>query len=72
MFGTDHILKSMMKRKVPEPAYITGRELTLQESTFRGKIQLGGDQEQGVRAAAALARDVRDFAGSLAKVRRNL
>lgn len=34
-----------------------------------GRIELGGEEEGRVRAAAVLARNVRNFAGSLVKVR---
>lgn len=36
-----------------------------------GKVQLGGEEEKGVRAAAQLAKRILDEAGRLVKVRRN-
>ncbi|TEB32290.1 Creatinase/aminopeptidase [Coprinellus micaceus] len=53
---------------IPRPPYATIGKLTPEEQNFRGKIQLGGEQEQGVREAAALAKKVREYAGSLVKV----
>ncbi|KAJ3509702.1 hypothetical protein NMY22_g16205 [Coprinellus aureogranulatus] len=44
------------------------RKLTPEERDFRGKIQLGGEQERGVREAGRLAKRVREYAGSLVKV----
>lgn len=68
VFGTSHIPRRTVPPHIQRPPYITGRKLTPEESNFRGKIQLGGEQERGVREAAALAKKVREYAGSLVQV----
>ncbi|TEB23750.1 methionyl aminopeptidase [Coprinellus micaceus] len=68
VFGTSHIPRRSVPSHIPRPPYASGRKLTPEEQNFRGKIQLGGEQEQGVREAAALAKKVREYAGSLVKV----
>lgn len=69
IFGTSHIPRRSVPQHIHRPPYVTGRKLTAEESNFRGKIQLGGEQERGVREAAALAKKVRQYAGSLVQVR---
>ncbi|KAF5333551.1 hypothetical protein D9611_002830 [Ephemerocybe angulata] len=68
VFGTAHIPPRRMKSQVEWPPYASGRELSPEELAFRGKIELGGKQEEGVREAAKLAKKVREYAGTLVKV----
>jgi len=78
VFGVSHI---QPRRLVPEhiikPAYalnadgaVPAEDVAPKPRKIAGKIKLGGEEEKRVREAAKLAARVREFAGTLAKVRR--
>jgi methionyl aminopeptidase len=64
-YGVAHITPRSVPKNIPKPSYAGGPP-ALQDAD--GKIQLGGEAERRVRAAATLARDTREFAGTLVKV----
>jgi hypothetical protein len=76
-FGIDHIQPRVVPDHIVKPLYAratssslsspsTGVEHPLQNN---GKIILGGEAEFKIRAAALLAKKVREFAGTQVKVR---
>ncbi|KAJ7146328.1 methionyl aminopeptidase [Mycena epipterygia] len=67
VFGVSHITPRSVPEHIVKPPYAGGSP-DLQD--VDGKIQLGGEPERRVRAAAILARQVREFAGALVKVAR--
>ncbi|KAJ2928348.1 hypothetical protein H1R20_g8763, partial [Candolleomyces eurysporus] len=73
VFGTSHIPQRSVPAHIPRPDYVTvfrsGQPGSSSRPKFNGVIKLGGDEELGVREAAKLAGRVREFAGSLVKVR---
>lgn len=71
VFGTEHISQRIVPSHIPRPAYANrpgGAVSTQTPTKDSGKIRLGSEEEVGLRAAAKLARQVREFASSLAKV----
>jgi methionyl aminopeptidase len=85
IFGTSHIPQRSVPAHIPRPDYITvfradqaagstshSHSHPRPKFKFNGVIELGGDEELGVREAAKLAGRVREYAGSLVKVRRVL
>ncbi|KAJ7665078.1 methionyl aminopeptidase [Mycena polygramma] len=64
IFGVSHIKPRSVPEHILRPHYAGGSP-TVQD--VDGKVQLGGDAETRLRAAAALARKVREFAGTLVK-----
>ncbi|KAF9535155.1 methionyl aminopeptidase [Crepidotus variabilis] len=71
VFGTDHISPRNVPKHIVKPAYANrpGGAVSPQLPTRdSGKILLGTDEEKRLRAAASLAGQVRNFAGSLVKV----
>ncbi|KAJ6541778.1 methionyl aminopeptidase [Mycena capillaripes] len=65
IFGVSHITPRSVPHHILRPEYAGGPP-NLQD--VDGKVQLGGDAERCLRAAATLARNVREFAGTLVKV----
>ncbi|KAJ6520405.1 methionyl aminopeptidase [Mycena sanguinolenta] len=65
VFGVSHITPRSVPRRISRPQYAGGSPTRHED--VDGKVQLGGDAERRLRAAAKLARDVREFAGTLAK-----
>ncbi|KAF8204478.1 methionyl aminopeptidase [Mycena galopus ATCC 62051] len=65
VFGVAHITPRSVPQHISRPAYAGGSSTVPQD--VDGKVQLGGDAERRLRAAAKLARNVRIFAGTLAK-----
>ncbi|KAJ7069055.1 methionyl aminopeptidase, partial [Mycena belliarum] len=65
VFGVSHIIPRPVPQNIPRPSYAGGSQ-TYQD--VDGKVELRGAPERRLRAAAALARDIRDFAGTLVKV----
>ena len=67
VFGVSHV---QPLRPVPShierPCYASVPPT--EEPKGKGKIQLGGEEEAKLRDAASLARNVREFAGTLVKV----
>ncbi|KAG2013085.1 methionyl aminopeptidase [Coprinopsis cinerea AmutBmut pab1-1] len=68
VFGTTHIKPRSVPPHIKRPYYATTP--TGNKPEFRGKIQLGGEEEHRLRESAKLARKVREYAGSLVKVGR--
>ncbi|KAJ7194772.1 methionyl aminopeptidase [Mycena pura] len=64
VFGVGHIAPRSVPNHTPRPQYAGGPTVPQDED---GKVKLGGEAEQRLRAAAALARDVRQFAETLVK-----
>ncbi|KAJ7292720.1 peptidase M24, structural domain-containing protein [Mycena rebaudengoi] len=64
VFGVSHITPRTVPKNIAKPPYAGGSAVP---QDVDGKIQLGGDAERRVRAAATLARKVREFAGTLVK-----
>jgi len=61
VFGTSHIQPRSVPQHIRRPSYSKSDE---------GRISLGTHEETKLREAGRLARDVREFAKSLVKVRR--
>ncbi|KIK64237.1 hypothetical protein GYMLUDRAFT_161835 [Collybiopsis luxurians FD-317 M1] len=71
VFGVSHIKPRNVPDHIKRPPYaLNGSSKDIQEGAEdrAGKIPLGGDAEQKLRSAASLAREVREYAGSLVKV----
>ncbi|KAF9266090.1 methionine aminopeptidase [Marasmius fiardii PR-910] len=66
VFGVSHITPRTVPKSIRKPLYaLTGRHDT---STQREElIRLGGIEEEALRRSASLARDVREFSGTLVK-----
>ncbi|KAJ6601218.1 peptidase M24, structural domain-containing protein [Mycena vulgaris] len=62
--GVSHITPRSVPTNILRPPYAGGSQAP---EDLDGKIELGGAAEQRVRAAATLARNVREFAGTLVK-----
>ncbi|KAF9030439.1 methionyl aminopeptidase [Hymenopellis radicata] len=64
VFGVSHIKNRPVPASIIRPPYVEG----FKEKKGNGVIELGGKEEERVRRAARLARDTRNYAGSLVKV----
>ena len=72
VFGVDHIPQRPVPEHIPRPPYLTSstrHPYTLRESSSDDRIRLGGSEERRLREAARLAREVLEYAGTLAKVK---
>jgi methionyl aminopeptidase len=76
VFGVSHIQPRSVPDHIVKPPYAGGilvptEEIPQQDSSSHGsgKIELGGEAELKIREAALLAKKVREFAGTLVKVR---
>ncbi|CAK5264785.1 unnamed protein product [Mycena citricolor] len=67
IYGVKHLQPRHVPAHITRPAYAGAPEQQRPPEDVGGKLQLGGDAERRLRAAARLARDVRVFAGSLVK-----
>ncbi|KAK7063716.1 methionine aminopeptidase [Favolaschia claudopus] len=63
--GVSHIQRRGVPQHIARPEYAGGSPTVPED--VNGKVQLGGDAERRVRAAAKLAKNVREFAGTLVK-----
>ncbi|KAF9004333.1 peptidase M24, structural domain-containing protein [Cyathus striatus] len=71
VFGVDHISPRSVPAHIKKPKYADKKLDSTGEyggPTPEARISLGGEDESGIREAARLARDVREYAGSLVKV----
>ncbi|TFK69443.1 methionyl aminopeptidase [Pluteus cervinus] len=71
VFGCSHIRPREVPAHIARPFYASTNSEAQSPSgsvPSRKLIPLGGDEEKGLRAAAGLAKRVREFAGSLVKV----
>lgn len=76
VFGTSHITPRIVPERIVRPPYASqsSRSLTGNTSDTEyiydgdGRISLGTDEELRIRTAAKLAKKVREYAGTLAKV----
>ncbi|KAJ7361129.1 methionyl aminopeptidase [Mycena albidolilacea] len=67
VYGVSHITQRSVPQHILRPNYAGGSPTVPEDKN--GKVQLGGDAERRLRGAATLARDIRNFAGTLAKPR---
>ncbi|KII94586.1 hypothetical protein PLICRDRAFT_33389 [Plicaturopsis crispa FD-325 SS-3] len=72
VWGCSHIKPRTVPASIARPPYAINpspaEETTREEYSGDGRIPLGGDDERRLRAAATLARTVREYARTLAKV----
>ncbi|KAJ4490660.1 methionyl aminopeptidase [Lentinula aciculospora] len=73
VFGVSHIKPRAVPNHIIRPLYarsglISGKDMHNDVEDADGKLPLGGDPERKLRSVASLARDVREYAGSLVKV----
>lgn len=71
VFGISHITPRLVPEAIPRPPYASSTKLPGDPYAYppNACIPLGGSEEQRVRKSGALAKAVRDYAGTLAKVR---
>ncbi|KAJ7157191.1 methionyl aminopeptidase [Mycena filopes] len=65
VYGVSHIKPRTVPKPISRPHYAGGSPEVPQD--VDGRVELGGDPERRLRAAAKLARNAREFAGTLVK-----
>lgn len=66
VYGVSNITQRSVPQHILRPHYAGGSPTFPEDEN--GKVQLGGDAERRLRGAATLAKGIRNFAGTLAKV----
>lgn len=72
VFGVSHIVPREVPKRIARPHYATEAALSGSEGSsppLERRLVLGGEEEFHIREAAKLAKKVRDYAGTLVKVR---
>lgn len=71
VFGVSHIANRLVPEGIPRPPYASSTKLSGDPYAYppNACIPLGGSEERRVRKSGALAKAVREYAGTLVKVR---
>ncbi|EEB91819.1 hypothetical protein MPER_09763 [Moniliophthora perniciosa FA553] len=68
VFGVSHIKTREVLETIQRPPYAMKIKSARKRPKQEAKITLGGEEEEKLRASSRLAKNVREFAGSLVKV----